>query len=152
MITVAIVGVREIDHNPTRLQSVFASGCATMPRPPAPCRRRRPSCSRDRPLWNRGAPKPMNVHEYQAAEILSRHGIPVNAGEIATTPDGAAGIAGRFGGLVAIKAQVHSGGRGKAGGIKLARSADDARAAAEQILGMDTRGHIVNTVLVVPGI
>lgn len=94
----------------------------------------------------------MNIHEYQAAEILSKFGIPVNAGEVATTPDEAAEIAGRFGGLVAIKAQVHTGGRGKAGGIKLARSADEARSAAAAILGMDIRGHTVNKVLVVPGV
>jgi succinyl-CoA synthetase beta subunit len=94
----------------------------------------------------------MNIHEYQAAEILARHGIPVNAGDVATTPDEAARIAERFGGLVAIKAQVHSGGRGKAGGIILARSADEARAAAGAILGMDIRGHTVNTVLIVPGV
>ena len=94
----------------------------------------------------------MNIHEYQAATILSRYGIPVNAGEVATTPDEAAEIAGRFGGLNAIKAQVHSGGRGKAGGIKLARSADEARAAAEAILGMDIQGHTVNKVLIAPGV
>jgi succinyl-CoA synthetase beta subunit len=94
----------------------------------------------------------MNVHEYQAATILSRHGIPVNAGEVATTPDQAAAIAERFGGTVAIKAQVHSGGRGKAGGIKLAHNPVDARSAAEQILGMDIRGHTVGKVLVVPGV
>jgi succinyl-CoA synthetase beta subunit len=100
----------------------------------------------------REAPNSMNIHEYQAADILSRHGIPVNGGEVATTPESAAEIANRFGGLVAIKAQVHSGGRGKAGGIKLARSADEARAATEAILGMDIRGHTVNKVLVVPGV
>jgi succinyl-CoA synthetase beta subunit len=94
----------------------------------------------------------MNIHEYQAATILSRYGIPVNAGEVATTPDAAAEIAGRFGGLNAIKAQVHSGGRGKAGGIKLARSADEARTAAGAILGMDIQGHTVNTVLIAPGV
>jgi succinyl-CoA synthetase beta subunit len=94
----------------------------------------------------------MNIHEYQAAEILARHGIPVNAGDVATTPDEAARIAERFGGLVAIKAQVHSGGRGKAGGIKLARSSEEARTAAGAILGIDIRGHTVNTVLIVPGV
>jgi succinyl-CoA synthetase beta subunit len=94
----------------------------------------------------------MNIHEYQAAEILSRYGIPVNAGEVAASPNAAAQIAGRFGGLVAVKAQVHSGGRGKAGGIKLARSANEARDAASAILGMDIRGHTVNTVLVARGV
>jgi len=99
-----------------------------------------------------GAPSPMNIHEYQAAEILSRHGIPVNAGKVATTPDEVATIATEFDRLVAIKAQVHSGGRGKAGGIKLARSADEARTASGSIFGLDIQGHIVNKVLVVPGV
>ena len=59
----------------------------------------------------------MNVHEYQAAAILSRYGVPVNRGEVAMTPDEVAEIASRFGGVVAVKSQVHTGGRGKAGGI-----------------------------------
>jgi len=93
----------------------------------------------------------MNIHEYQAAEILARHGIPVNPGEVAETPDQVADIAGRFGTVVAVKSQVHTGGRGKAGGIKIAKSPEDARAAAERILGMDIRGHVVNKVLVAKG-
>jgi succinyl-CoA synthetase beta subunit len=94
----------------------------------------------------------MNVHEYQAAMLLSQHGIPVNRGEVATTPEEVEAIAARLGGLVAIKAQVHTGGRGKAGGIKLAQNPAQARALAEQILGMDIRGHRVRKVLVVPGV
>jgi succinyl-CoA synthetase beta subunit len=94
----------------------------------------------------------MNIHEYQATGIFAKHGIPVNPGEVADTPDQAAAIAARFGSLVAVKAQVHSGGRGKAGGIKLARSEDEARAAAEAILGMDIRGHTVHKVLVAAGV
>lgn len=94
----------------------------------------------------------MNVHEYQAAEILSQHGIPVNPGKVATTPADAEAAAREFGGTVAIKAQVHTGGRGKAGGIKLARTPEEARTAASAILGMDIRGHTVNKVLVVPGV
>jgi succinyl-CoA synthetase beta subunit len=94
----------------------------------------------------------MNVHEYQAAEVLSRHGIPVNAGEVATTPEEAGDIAKRFGGPVAVKAQVHTGGRGKAGGIKLAINEEAAHMIAKQILGMDINGHTVNKVLVVPGV
>jgi len=94
----------------------------------------------------------MNVHEYQAAEILSRHGIPVNSGEVATTPEEAGAIAKQFGGTVAIKAQVHTGGRGKAGGSKLATTDETARTISEQILGMDINGHVVNKVLVVPGV
>ncbi len=94
----------------------------------------------------------MNIHEYQAADLFSRHGIPVNAGGIARTPDEAAAVAARLGGVVAIKAQVHTGGRGKAGGIKLARTPDEAREVANRILGMDIRGHTVNIVLVAPGV
>jgi succinyl-CoA synthetase beta subunit len=94
----------------------------------------------------------VNIHEYQAAEILGRYGIPLNAGQIATTPDEAAEAARAIGGTVAVKAQVHSGGRGKAGGIKLAKSPEEARAVAGNILGMDIRGHIVHTVYVVPGV
>ncbi|MBX3070319.1 MAG: ADP-forming succinate--CoA ligase subunit beta [Thermomicrobiales bacterium] len=94
----------------------------------------------------------MNVHEYQAAEILAARGIPVNVGKVATTPAEAEAIAAEFGKLVAIKAQVHIGGRGKAGGIKLAKTPAEAKEAASQILGMDIRGHTVNKVLVVPGV
>ncbi|CAA9555203.1 MAG: Succinyl-CoA ligase [ADP-forming] beta chain [uncultured Thermomicrobiales bacterium] len=94
----------------------------------------------------------MDIHEYQAAEILARHGIPVNAGTVATTPAEAEAAARAAGTLVAIKAQVHSGGRGKAGGIKLARTPEEARAAAESIIGLDIRGHVVSKVLVVPGV
>jgi succinyl-CoA synthetase beta subunit len=94
----------------------------------------------------------MDIHEYQAAEILARHGIPVNAGTVATNPDAVEEAARAAGTLVAIKAQVHSGGRGKAGGIKLAHTPEEARVAAEAILGLDIRGHIVSKVLVVPGV
>lgn len=94
----------------------------------------------------------MNIHEYQAAELFSKYGVPVNPGKVATTPDEAAEHARFFGGAVAIKAQVHSGGRGKAGGIKLATSPEEAGRIAEQILGMDIRGHTVHKVLVVPAV
>lgn len=93
----------------------------------------------------------MNVHEYQAAEILARHGVPVNPGRVASTPEAAADAARELGGTVAVKAQVHTGGRGKAGGIKLAHSPEEAHAAAGQILGMDIRGHVVNKVLIAKG-
>jgi succinyl-CoA synthetase beta subunit len=93
----------------------------------------------------------MNVHEYQAAEILARYGVPVNPGRVAASPEEAAAAASEFGGTVAVKAQVHTGGRGKAGGIKLAHSPEGARSAAEAILGMDIRGHTVNKVLVAKG-
>lgn len=97
----------------------------------------------------------MNIHEYQAAELLEAYGIPINAGKVATTADEAALAAQQLNGgsgKVAIKAQVHTGGRGKAGGIKLADSSDTARDAAQAILGMDISGHVVHKVLVVPAV
>jgi succinyl-CoA synthetase beta subunit len=92
----------------------------------------------------------MNIHEYQAREILRAHGIPVPPGEVARTPDEAESLASRFGGRVVIKAQVHAGGRGKAGGVKLASSPGEAKAAAERILGMTIKGLVVDKVLVAP--
>jgi succinyl-CoA synthetase beta subunit len=92
----------------------------------------------------------MDIHEYQAKEILRNAGIPVPPGEVAATPDEAEAIARRLGGRVVVKAQVHTGGRGKAGGVKLASSAEEARAHAERILGMDIRGFTVGKVLVTP--
>ena len=92
----------------------------------------------------------MNIHEYQAKEIFRDHGIPVPPGEVATTPDEAERIAAGYGGKVVVKAQVHVGGRGKAGGIKLAETPAEARAAAEKILGMDIKGLTVEKVLVTP--
>ena len=94
----------------------------------------------------------MNIHEYQASELLAKHGIPINRGQVATTPEEAAAAAETIGGTVVVKAQVHTGGRGKAGGVKLAKSADEARTVASAILGMDIKGHIVNKVLVAPGV
>lgn len=94
----------------------------------------------------------MNVHEYQAAEVLASFGIPVNAGAVAENSAEAAEIATRLGSAVAVKAQVHTGGRGKAGGIKLAKTAAEAESAAGQILGMDINGHTVHKVLVVPAV
>ena len=93
----------------------------------------------------------MNVHEYQAAELLASYGIPSNPGQMVTTPHEAARAARELGGTVAVKAQVHTGGRGKAGGIKIARTPDEAAAAAEAILGMDIRGHLVSKVLIARG-
>ena len=92
----------------------------------------------------------MDIHEYQAREILTEHGIPVPEGEVARTPDEAARAAERLGGSVVVKAQVHAGGRGKAGGVKLAGSPDDAREKAEAILGMEIKGIEVRQVLVAP--
>ena len=92
----------------------------------------------------------MNLHEYQAREILRGHGIPVAEGGVAESPDAARVIAERLGGEVVIKAQVHAGGRGKAGGVKLADSPAAAQAAAQAILGMRIKGLTVHKVLVVP--
>ena len=92
----------------------------------------------------------MNIHEYQAKEILRASGIPVPSGEVATTPDEAVSIAERYGGTVVVKAQVHSGGRGKAGGVKLATTTDEVRAHAEAILGMTIADLTVEKVLVTP--
>ena len=92
----------------------------------------------------------MNLPEYQARDILRRHGVPVPAGDVASTPAVARAIAERFGGKVVVKAQVHAGGRGKAGGVKLADGADAAKAAASAILGMTIKGLTVQKVLVAP--
>ncbi|MBP7146108.1 MAG: ADP-forming succinate--CoA ligase subunit beta [Acidobacteria bacterium] len=78
----------------------------------------------------------MNVHEYQAKEILARYGVPVAGGDVAETPERAREIADRLGGKVVVKAQVHAGGRGKGGGIKLAADAAEAERHARAILGM----------------
>ena len=83
----------------------------------------------------------MKVHEYQAKEILSRYGVPVPKGKVAATADEAAAIAEELGGPVVVKAQIHAGGRGKGGGIKLASDANEARAAAGEILGMQLVTH-----------
>ncbi len=90
----------------------------------------------------------MDLYEYQGRALFARHGLPVLDGDVATTPDEAAAIAERLGARVVVKAQVKVGGRGKAGGVKLAESADEARAHAERILGMDIKGHTVHKVLV----
>jgi succinyl-CoA synthetase beta subunit len=94
----------------------------------------------------------VNLHEYQAREILARHGIPVPPGDVARTPDEARAIAARFARPVVVKAQVHAGGRGKAGGVKLASDPAGAAAAAAQILGMTIKGLTVHQVLVAPSV
>ncbi len=90
----------------------------------------------------------MNLHEYQAKEILRRHGVPIPDGDIATTPDAAEALAVRYGVPVMVKAQVHVGGRGKAGGVKYCPTPAAAREKATAILGMDIKGLIVQKVLV----
>ncbi|HEX6589542.1 MAG TPA: ADP-forming succinate--CoA ligase subunit beta, partial [Longimicrobiales bacterium] len=92
----------------------------------------------------------MNIHEYQAKEILRSHGVPVPPGEVARTPDEAEAIARRYGGVVVVKAQVHAGGRGKAGGVQLAKTPEEAKEKAKKILGMDIKGLTVEQVLVTP--
>lgn len=78
----------------------------------------------------------MNLHEYQAKQLFARYGVPVTRGEVATTPAQAAAAAGRLGGVLwVVKAQVHAGGRGKAGGVKLAKTVDEVREAAAAMLG-----------------
>jgi len=90
----------------------------------------------------------MKIHEYQAKEIFKEFGIKTPRGRVATTPAEAEAVATEVGGPVAVKAQVHVGGRGKAGGIKVAQSPAEAREAAAQILGMDIKGLTVEKVLV----
>src|SRR2546421_9346581 len=85
----------------------------------------------------------MDLSEYQGKELFKRFGIPVSEGRLATTPAEARAAAEELGGQVVVKAQVLTGGRGKAGGVKLAEGPDDAEAKAEQILGLDINGHVV---------
>jgi succinyl-CoA synthetase beta subunit len=94
----------------------------------------------------------MNLHEHQAADLFAKHGIRTNGGSVAVTPAEAADAARAFGGPVVVKAQVLTGGRGKAGGVKLARTPDEARQVAAAILGLDIRGHTVRKVLVAPAV
>jgi len=92
----------------------------------------------------------VNLHEYQARSLLKAAGIPLADGEVATTPAEAEAIARRLGGAVVIKAQVHAGGRGKAGGVKVAAGPAEAAERAAEILGMQIKGLVVEKVLVVP--
>ena len=97
----------------------------------------------------------MDLFEYQARDMFEAHGVPVLAGIVADTPEAvraaAEEIGPKSGGVVVVKAQVKTGGRGKAGGVKVAKSADEAAAAGEQILGMDIKGHTVHRVMVAQG-
>lgn len=90
----------------------------------------------------------MKIHEYQARGILSRHGIPVPRFDVVTEPSDAARVASDIGHMVVVKAQVHVGGRGKAGGVKLAETPAEAEAHASAILGMDIKGLTVEKVMV----
>ena len=92
----------------------------------------------------------MNIHEYQARALLKAAGVPMFDGDVASTPTEAEAIARRLGGTVVVKAQVHTGGRGKAGGVKLAANPAEAADVASRILGMTINGLTVHKVLVVP--
>jgi succinyl-CoA synthetase beta subunit len=92
----------------------------------------------------------VNIHEYQAKELLRNEGVPIPPGEVATTADEAERIARQYGGTVVVKAQVHAGGRGKAGGVKLAKSPQEAKEIASKILGMQIKGLTVQKVLITP--
>ncbi|MEO8251086.1 MAG: ADP-forming succinate--CoA ligase subunit beta [Chloroflexota bacterium] len=92
----------------------------------------------------------MKLQEYRSKEILARHGVPVAVGEVATTPEEARAAAQRTGGPVVVKAQVLVGGRGKAGGVKLAATPNEAAQRAAEIIGLDIKGVTVRTVLVAP--
>lgn len=97
----------------------------------------------------------MDLFEYQARDMFEKHGVPVLAGATATTPEQARAaaeeIGAKSGGVTVVKAQVKTGGRGKAGGVKVAKTADEAQAHAEAILGMDIKGHTVGTVMIAQG-
>ena len=92
----------------------------------------------------------MKLQEYRSKEILARHGVPIVPGRTATTPEEARAAAESIGGPVVVKAQVLTGGRGKAGGVKLAATAEEAEARAGEIIGLDIKGTTVKTVLVAP--
>src|SRR5207302_276888 len=83
----------------------------------------------------------VDLYEYQAKELFAAHGVPVLPGTVATTPEEAQAAAAQLGEAVVVKAQVKTGGRGKAGGVKLAPNPDEARTKAEAILGLDIKGH-----------
>src|ERR671925_2020750 len=85
----------------------------------------------------------VDLYEYQGKELFRRYGIPVSEGKLATTPEEARAAAVEIGAQVVVKAQVLTGGRGKAGGVKLADDPDEAEARARDILGLDIRGHVV---------
>ena len=93
----------------------------------------------------------MDLYEYQARDMFERHGVPVLAGITADTPEQAQAAAEKIGGLTVVKAQVKTGGRGKAGGVKVAPTPADALTAAQAILGLDIKGHVVRRVMVAAG-
>ncbi len=93
----------------------------------------------------------MDLFEYQARDMFEKHGVPVLAGIVADAPEEARVAAEKLGGVTVVKAQVKTGGRGKAGGVKVAKTPDEAEAAAQAILGLDIKGHVVKRVMVAAG-
>jgi succinyl-CoA synthetase beta subunit len=93
----------------------------------------------------------VDLFEYQARDLFEKHGVPVLQGRIADTPEEAEAAAAAIGGTVVVKAQVKTGGRGKAGGVKVAHSPIEARQKAEEILGLDIKGHVVNRLMIAEG-
>ena len=93
----------------------------------------------------------MDLYEYQARDMFERYGVPVLQGLIADTPEEAEAAAAKIGGLTVVKAQVKTGGRGLAGGVKVAKTPADAKEAAKKILGLDIKGHIVKRVMIAEG-
>ena len=88
--------------------------------------------------------------EFQAKELFAKHGVATTLGVVAETPEAARAAAEEMGGVTVVKAQVKAGGRGKAGGVKIAKTADEAESYARDILGMEIKGLTVNRVLVTP--
>lgn len=93
----------------------------------------------------------MDLYEYQARDLFEKYEVPVLAGIVADTPEEAKAAAEKLGGVVVVKAQVKTGGRGKAGGVKVAKTPDEAYEAAKAILGLDIKGHVVKRVMVAAG-
>ncbi len=93
----------------------------------------------------------MDLYEYQARDMFERHGVPVLQGLVADTPEEAEAAAAKIGGVVVVKAQVKTGGRGKAGGVKVAKTPAEAKEAAQKILGLDIKGHVVKRVMIAQG-
>ena len=93
----------------------------------------------------------VDLYEYQARDLFEKHGVPVLQGIVATTPEEAEAAAAKIGGVTVVKAQVKVGGRGKAGGVKVAKTAEEAREHASAILGMDIKGHTVHKVMIAEG-
>jgi len=93
----------------------------------------------------------VDLYEYQARDLFEQYGVPVLAGIVADTPEEVRAAAEQLGGVVVVKAQVKTGGRGKAGGVKVAKTPDEAFEAAKSILGLDIKGHVVKRVMVAAG-